>query len=102
MTGSSLTVGDVTQHATTLAAMASALLTGLASGKYASDVAMTETILGDLGVTLPPAAMADEALKGFLFLNSMTAPRGAIVPDGHGGFVPASNSRFDPATGEFI
>lgn len=27
---------------------------------------------------------------------------GAIVPDGAGGFVPASNSRFDPKTGKFI
>lgn len=27
---------------------------------------------------------------------------GAIVPDGDGGFVPASNSRFDPKTGKFL
>jgi hypothetical protein len=27
---------------------------------------------------------------------------GTIVSDGHGGFVPATNSRYDPKTGEFI
>jgi hypothetical protein len=27
---------------------------------------------------------------------------GAIVPDGHGGLVPITNSRYDPATGEFL
>ena len=27
---------------------------------------------------------------------------GTIVPDGKGGFVPSTNSRYDPATGEFL
>ncbi|PWT71912.1 MAG: hypothetical protein C5B60_10285 [Chloroflexi bacterium] len=27
---------------------------------------------------------------------------GSIVPDGHGGFVPATNSRYDPTTGRFL
>lgn len=27
---------------------------------------------------------------------------GTILPDGHGGFVPASNSRYDPKTGQFL
>lgn len=27
---------------------------------------------------------------------------GSIVPDGQGGFVPITNSRYDPRTGEFL
>jgi len=27
---------------------------------------------------------------------------GTIIPDGHGGFVPGSNSRYDAKTGQFV
>ncbi len=97
-----ITTFDVAANANTLAAMASALLTGLAAGKYDPNVAMTEKILSDLGVIFPPAGQVERALEIFLFLNKMTAPRAAIIPDGQGGFVPASNSQYDPKTGRFI
>lgn len=96
-----ITTFDVAAHANTLAAMASALLTGLASGKYDPEVAMTEQVLNDLGVIFPPALQVERALEIFLFLNKMTAPRAPIIPDGHGGFVPADNSTYNPKTGRF-
>jgi hypothetical protein len=53
-----LTVGDVEHHAATLSAMAAALLTGLASGKYDKHVAFAENLLAELGLAFPPAAMS--------------------------------------------
>jgi hypothetical protein len=97
-----ITVGEVQAHGATLAAMAAALLAGLASGKYDPQVAFTERMLGELGIVFPPAAMAEKGLEVFLLINKMTAPRGPVVADGRGGFVPDSNSRYDPETGEFL
>jgi hypothetical protein len=102
MTDRPITVGEVQSHAATLGAMASALLTGLANGKYGPEVAFSERMLGELGVVFPPASMAEKAMQIFLALNKWTAPRGPIVPDGRGGWVPATNSPYDPATGEFL
>lgn len=102
MSDRALTVGDVHQHAVTLSAMASALLTGLASGKYDKQVAFAENMLSELGLVFPPAAMVERGIEVFLIINKMTAPRGPIVPDGQGGWVPESNSRYDPKTGQFI
>jgi hypothetical protein len=93
MTGSPLTVGDVQHHATTIAAMASALLTGLAAGKYDQQAAFAESMLTDLAVVFPPSAAVEEGIEVFLSINKMTAPRAAIVPDGRGGYVPKDNSR---------
>jgi hypothetical protein len=90
------TVGQVKAHAVTLAAMASALLTALESGKYAPEIALTEKVLGELGVVLPPPEDAEMALKAFSFLNALTAPRGRIVPDGRGGEANITNSRVMP------
>jgi hypothetical protein len=90
------TVGQVQAHAQTLAAMASALLTGLANGKYDSEVAFTEEVLGKLGIAFPLANELDAALHFGLALNKWTAPRGGIVPDGRGGFVSFTNSRIMP------
>jgi hypothetical protein len=97
-----LTVGDVEQHAATVSAMAAALLSGLASGKYDKEVAFTEDMLSELGLVFPLAGAVEKALQVFLVINNMTAPRGPVVPDGRGGYVPASNSRYNPKTGEFI
>jgi hypothetical protein len=102
MPNTALTVGDVRQHAATLGAMASALLSGLAAGKYDSQVAFAENMLSDLGLVFPPAAMVERGVAAFLWINKMTAPRAPIVPDGMGGFVPSSNSHYDPVTGEFL
>jgi hypothetical protein len=89
------TAAQLQAHAQTLGAMVSALLTGLAWGKYDPQVAVDETFLTNLGAVFPPAAMAEKALEVFLELNKLTAPRGAIVPDGQGGYVPDTNSRVD-------
>jgi hypothetical protein len=97
-----LTVSDAKKNAATLSAMASALLTGLADGEYDDEIAFTENLLIEIGAVLPVVAEIEKAGEFLLLVNKMTAPRGAIVPDGRGGFVPATNSRFDPATGGFL
>jgi len=85
-----LTVGDVQQHAATIEAMAAALLTGLAQGKYDKQVAFAENMLTDLGLVFPPAAMVERGVEAFLLINKMTAGRGPIGPDGRGGYVTQS------------
>ena len=89
MTDRILTVGDVQQHAATLGAMVSALLTGLAAGKYDPQVAFAEGMLGDLSIVFPPAAMVDQGLQVFLLINKMggLGRAGPTVPDGFGGEV---------------
>jgi hypothetical protein len=91
-----VTAAQLQAHAQTLAGMASALLTGLAAGKYDPEVAVDERLLSAIGVVFPPAAMAEEALAVFLELNKLTAPRAPIVPDRRGGYVPNTNSRVMP------
>jgi hypothetical protein len=90
MPGHPLTVGDVEHHAATLSAMAAALLTGLASGKYDKQVAFAENMLAELGLAFPPAAMVEKGVEVFLLINKMTAGRGDVVADGRGGFVTQS------------
>jgi hypothetical protein len=98
----SITVGEVQSHGATLAAMAAALLAGLASGKYDPQVAFTEQMLGELGIVFPPAAMVEKGIEVFLLINKMTAPRGGVIPDGRGGFIPEhGQSVYNPKTGEF-
>jgi hypothetical protein len=99
----SLTVGDVQQHAATISAMLAALVTGLAAGQYDSQVTFTENMLTGLGVVLPPVAMVEKGLEFFLLVNRMTAPRAPLVlaEDGFS-WVPDTNSRYDPKTGEFL
>ena len=96
------TVKEVRDHAFTLGAMASALLTGLAQGKYDNEVHITEQLLTEAGVAIPQFAMVEKGVELFLWINRVTAPAGRIVPDGQGGWVPESNSRYDPKTGEFL
>lgn len=75
------------------------LLTGLAHGKYDKQVAEVEkwiSMIPGQGVEI------EKALEIFLWINKHTAPMGKIVPDGQGGWVPESNSRYDPKTGEFL
>lgn len=85
-----ITVGEVQHHAATLSAMAAALLTGLAAGKYDNQVAFAEDMLAEAGVVFPPAAMVARGIEVFLFINKMTAGRGPIMPDGRGGYVTQS------------
>jgi hypothetical protein len=97
-----LKVEDLCIHASTLATIAAKLFTGLAQGKYDDEVKVTEEILNKIGVLFPPVAQAEKALEIFLWINRVTAPAGRIVPDGRGGYVPETNSRYDPETGEFL
>lgn len=101
-TASLNTVGDLREHTHPVAAMLSSILTALASGKYNNEVALTEMVMMDLAKGFPPLGTAEKALEAFIFINKLTAPRGPVVPDGRGGYVPESNSRYDPKTGEFL
>ena len=102
MTDRPITVREVEAHAASIAAMASALLTGLASGKYDRQAAFGEHVLSGLGLVFPPAAMVEKGIEVFLAINKMTAPRGGVIPDGRGGVIPKhGQSVYDPATGEF-
>jgi hypothetical protein len=66
-------------------------------------------ILGSLdiiGTAYPPVGQALPILKFFIRREATKLKTGiadgSIVPDGHGGFVPSTNSHYDPKTGEFI
>lgn len=78
------------------------LLLDLAGGKYDHEVAKVQRLLRLLGKIWPPARLASLALSAFMAVNKWTAPVGGAVTDGHGGFVPKSNSRVHPANGRFI
>jgi hypothetical protein len=80
---------------------ASAFLLGLASGKYDAGIAGMDEAFSIAGSVFPQALVAREIVDGLLALNKATAPV-SVVPDGQGGYVPSNNSRFDPATGEFL
>lgn len=84
-----LTVGDVQAHAWTLGAMASALLTALAAGKYDPEVAFAESMLGDLSIVFPPAGAVEQGIEAFMWINKMggLGRSGPVVPDGFGGYV---------------
>jgi hypothetical protein len=101
MTTETITAAQIQAHLSTLSSAASAFLLALANGKYDPQVAVTEQILKDLAVTLPPAASVEKALEVLLWLNKATAPQ-IVTPDGKGGVVPAGNSRIDPKTGKFF
>lgn len=87
-----LTVGDVQQHAATIGAAVSALLTGLAAGKYDSQVAFAESMLSDLGIVFPPAAALAQGIEVFMFIDKMggLGRSGPVVPDGRGGWTSQS------------
>lgn len=69
-----------------------------------------ETVIGELvtlgGLFYPPLKWAKPLIMSFVHSEVVKLKtglaNGTIVPDGHGGFVPSSNSRFDPKTGEFL
>jgi hypothetical protein len=57
----------------------------------------------------PPLEMAvlAEPLIAFMIRHQAAKIKagladGSIIPDGRGGFVPATNSRYDPRTGFFV
>ena len=77
-------------------------LADLASGKYDAQVAQIRKYLKLASGAVPMLADVDVAFGLLLKLNKLTAPWGPVVPDGAGGAVPESNSRYDPRTGRFI
>jgi hypothetical protein len=85
----------------TLSKDASDFLLAAASGKYDGAISSIDSLLTTFSAILPQAALARELLDGLVALNKATAPMD-VVTDGHGGFVPATNSRFDRATGRFL
>jgi len=80
---------------------ASDFLLELASGKHDKEVVFVKRILTSIAPIWPPAEGLSHAISVFLWLNKMTAPQGGVVPDGRGGFVPASNSRIG-SDGNFL
>lgn len=96
------TVGELEIHAEALSKMASAILTELANGKYDKELAVGKQMLSNLAIAIPAFGAVEKGLEFFLWINRITAPTGPIVPDGHGGWVPEGNSRYNPETGEFL
>lgn len=64
-------------------------------------LAMAERVLSVVAKVWPPAGTAEAALRIFGMIDRLTAPSGPIVADGRGGWVPSSNSSYDPKTGRF-
>jgi hypothetical protein len=91
------TADDLEMPARTLFAAASAVLLGLAKGKYDGQMEVTGQFLKDLAVVLPPTADIEKALEVFLFLTK-TAASAAVVPNGNGRYVPSTNSRYNQET----
>lgn len=90
--------GTPVEEADTLAASEALFLADLAAGKYDKQVAFVRRIL----VMIPGLGRVVMILDILLRLNKMTAPKVPVVADGRGGFVPISNSRYDPRTGFFV
>lgn len=74
------------------------------------DIEAAETVLIDLlkvgSAFYPPLAVATPIVTSVI-QQQMAALKtglanGTVVPDGQGGFVPVTNSRYDPKTGEFL
>lgn len=84
-----------------LSKQASDFLLELAQGKYDREVTMIRRALINLAPIWPPANGILHGLDVLIWVNRKTAPTGGVVPDGRGGYVPASNSRIGP-DGNFL
>ena len=73
----------------------STFLLDLAEGKYNAETAAISKALGDLGLVVPFALIAQKAFLAFLWVNAATAPA-HVVADGQGGWVPWNNPRVNP------
>jgi hypothetical protein len=80
---------------------ASDFLLALADGKHDREIVFIKRALTSIAPIWPPAEGISHAISVFLWLNKTTAPTGGVVPNGRGGFVPASNSRIGP-DGNFL
>lgn len=83
------------------AADASQFLLDLAQGKYAKQIADADAFLTAIGRVSSWALIVRQAMHVLIKLNRVTAPL-QVVSDGAGGFVPVTNSRYDPKTGQFL
>lgn len=95
-------IEELVVHTEAIGKVVSTILTELATGKYDKEIDTVEGILAKIAIGLPAFGMVEKGLEMFLWINRITAPAGPIVPDGQGGWVPQSNSRYDPATGKFL
>jgi hypothetical protein len=76
----------------------------------AEDIDRAVAVLQDIvkigAAAYPPLQFAVPLLNAFVAHEGhklkVGIATGAIVSDGKGGFVPASNSRYDPITGKFL
>jgi hypothetical protein len=80
---------------------ASQFLLELAQGKYDREITMIRRVLICVASIWPPADGILHGLDVFIWVNRKTVPTGGVVPDGRGGYVPASNSRIGP-DGNFL
>jgi hypothetical protein len=75
-----------------------------------AEIDMAEAAILDLlkigTVAYPPLAAAAPFIASLAKFEAskirIGLAEGTIVSDGHGGLVPVTNSRFNPATGEFL
>lgn len=76
------------------------------SGTIDEVVLIVSEALKVLAMAYPPIAPAIPVLNAVITMEARKLKGGladgSIVPDGRGGFVPASNSRYDPKTGAFL
>lgn len=83
------------------AANVSQFLLDLAAGKYDKQWERVSAVLMAIGVFDPPVGEFVGVVNALLALNKAFAPT-RVVSDGKGGWVPASQSHCDPATGRFV
>jgi hypothetical protein len=74
---------------------ASEFLLDLARGRYNTQLAAVDAALQGASTFVPQALVVKEVMDAFILLNRATAPN-AVVSDGRGGWVPASNTRVGP------
>jgi hypothetical protein len=80
------------EMSTSPAETASKFLLDLAHGRYDQEVIAARNALLSIEPVLPWVAIVSEVGEALLTINKATAPKD-VIPDGHGGYVSASNSR---------
>lgn len=93
--------GTPVEEADTFAAAKAVFLRDLAAGTYDREVAWAQRMLGFAAKYSRTAALILTVFNLWLWANRVTAPGAPVVADGKGGFVPVTNSEYDPETGVF-
>jgi hypothetical protein len=81
--------------------MASAVLLGLAHGKYDGQSEVTGKLLSELGIVLPPAVEAGQTIEVFLFLSRLVDPAAATL-ENNSSFVPNAGSLSGSKTEDLV